>query len=449
MCTKAPYIFMPLHIPGPNDPTKDFHVYLRPLIDELKMLWSTGVETYDRVSRSNFNMKVALMWTLNDFPTLGMISGWSPKGKLACPVCIGLVKAKKLKNDGKLTFYGTTPYFLEEDDPLRRSFLWFFNPMEHLPLQLVIECKLRGPFNHRWMYFIERYLHGLKLKVKNKARAEGSMAERYIEEEVVHFYELYFESKVKTVHNRLRQNEVPRRFLDPSLLEVKDDIELKNKFKDLIRGPSHEVESYKGCKCNGYKFDCGNPSERTSPNSGVLVIGSSYKKSFGNYYGQLQEVLDLYYYNGHHVILFKCYWFDHTTHIKVDKNRITMVDIKSKLNVEDVFMLSSQAHQVYYAPSITNVNSSWYTILTTKSRQVNEFIPSTEDDTFDDDDFQNDVSNASSSQVDDPSNFFIDLRSFEDDYSIHEDIEQQNDQDMSDDEENKSDDDDDDDDDDD
>ncbi|KAL8105557.1 hypothetical protein AgCh_029376 [Apium graveolens] len=33
MCTKAPYMFMPLLIPGPNDPRKDFHVYLRPLID--------------------------------------------------------------------------------------------------------------------------------------------------------------------------------------------------------------------------------------------------------------------------------------------------------------------------------------------------------------------------------------------------------------------------------
>ncbi|XP_074337048.1 uncharacterized protein LOC141674227 [Apium graveolens] len=121
MCTKAPYIFMPLLIPGPNDPTKDFHVYLRPLIDELKMLWCTGVETYDRVSRSNFTMKVVLMWTINDFPALGMISGWSTKGKLACPVCMGLVKAKQLKHGGKPTFYGTTHYFLEEDDPLRRS----------------------------------------------------------------------------------------------------------------------------------------------------------------------------------------------------------------------------------------------------------------------------------------------------------------------------------------
>ena len=439
---------------GRKDPTKDFHVYLRPLIDELKMLWHNGVETYDRFSRSNFMMKATLMWTISDFPALGMISGWSTKGKLSCPVCMGHVKAKQLKYGGKPSFYGTARYFLELDDPLRRStrfgsietqsvtcrhsgiiaktmcdhiqfppsgksskrkakgygvthnwthsspffelpywetlslrhnidimhteknifdnifytilddkkktkdnlkarhdckellvhrelwiqddgtkphapyvlskeqihklFMWidtlklpdgyasnmsrclnwekncirgmkshdchifmqkllpivcrdllpkhvadpiielcnffqdlcssnlkytdlqkmekdivkimskleiifppsFFDSMEHLPLHLATECKLGGPSNFRWMYFVERYLHNLKLKVKNKARAEGSMAERYIEEECVHFVSLYFDSKVKTVHNQLRRNEAPQKFHDPNLLEV-------------------------------------------------------------------------------------------------------------------------------------------------------------------------------------------------------------------------------------
>ena len=121
MCTKAPYMFMPLLIPGSTDPTKDLHVYLRPLIDELKMLWSIGVETYDKSSSINFKMKAALMWTISDFPALGMLSGWSTKGKLACNVCMGVVKAKQLRYGGKPTFYGTTRYFLEPNDPLRKS----------------------------------------------------------------------------------------------------------------------------------------------------------------------------------------------------------------------------------------------------------------------------------------------------------------------------------------
>jgi len=32
-----------------------------------------------------FFMKAALMWTINDFPAYGMLSGWSTHGRLACP----------------------------------------------------------------------------------------------------------------------------------------------------------------------------------------------------------------------------------------------------------------------------------------------------------------------------------------------------------------------------
>ncbi|KAL8101411.1 hypothetical protein AgCh_033337 [Apium graveolens] len=78
-------------------------------------------DVYNRSSGINFMMKAALMWTISDFPTLGMLSGWSTKGKLSCPVCIGGVKAKHLKHGGKPSFYGTARYFLEADDPLRRS----------------------------------------------------------------------------------------------------------------------------------------------------------------------------------------------------------------------------------------------------------------------------------------------------------------------------------------
>ena len=43
------------------------------------------------------------------------------KGKFAYPVCIEEVKTKKLEYEGKSTFYGIARYFLEEDDPFRRS----------------------------------------------------------------------------------------------------------------------------------------------------------------------------------------------------------------------------------------------------------------------------------------------------------------------------------------
>ena len=59
--------------------------YFQPLIDELKEQWELGVETFDVSTRQNFMMHAALMWMINDFPTYGILFGWSTKGKLACP----------------------------------------------------------------------------------------------------------------------------------------------------------------------------------------------------------------------------------------------------------------------------------------------------------------------------------------------------------------------------
>ncbi|XP_049385806.1 uncharacterized protein LOC125849897 [Solanum stenotomum] len=75
-CMKDSYFMMPLLIPGPKSLGNDIDVYLQPMIEELKELWD-GVETYDAHTKSNFLMRVALMWTINDFPAYGNLSGWS------------------------------------------------------------------------------------------------------------------------------------------------------------------------------------------------------------------------------------------------------------------------------------------------------------------------------------------------------------------------------------
>src|SRR6185436_7722137 len=74
-------------IPGPKSPGMDIDVYLRPLILELKELWEKGVTTWDAGTRKNFKLHALLLWTINDFPAYAMLSGWSMKGKFACPYC--------------------------------------------------------------------------------------------------------------------------------------------------------------------------------------------------------------------------------------------------------------------------------------------------------------------------------------------------------------------------
>ncbi|XP_072087173.1 uncharacterized protein [Arachis hypogaea] len=85
MCMKNHFLFLTCIILRKENPKAKIDVYLQPLIDELKELWDEGVLTYDIHSKRNFQLKAALMWTINDFPTYGMLSGWSTGGRLACP----------------------------------------------------------------------------------------------------------------------------------------------------------------------------------------------------------------------------------------------------------------------------------------------------------------------------------------------------------------------------
>ena len=75
MCMKSEYSILSLLIPGPRSPGNDIDVYLQPLIDELKLLWNSGVETYDASRNKTFQMRATLMWTISDFPAYAMLSG--------------------------------------------------------------------------------------------------------------------------------------------------------------------------------------------------------------------------------------------------------------------------------------------------------------------------------------------------------------------------------------
>ncbi|CAL2276212.1 unnamed protein product [Prunus armeniaca] len=70
-----------------EDPGRSIDVYLRPLVDELNDLWTNGVRAYDKSTGKMLTLWAAVMWTVNDFPAYAMVSGWSTKGYMACPVC--------------------------------------------------------------------------------------------------------------------------------------------------------------------------------------------------------------------------------------------------------------------------------------------------------------------------------------------------------------------------
>ncbi|KAL4025913.1 hypothetical protein IC575_014319 [Cucumis melo] len=86
LCMKRKFMMLSILISGPKQPGDDIGIYLEPLIDDLKLLWESGVECCDAYIEELFNLRTVLLWTINDFPAYGNLSGCSVKGYKAYPI---------------------------------------------------------------------------------------------------------------------------------------------------------------------------------------------------------------------------------------------------------------------------------------------------------------------------------------------------------------------------
>ena len=111
---------MPLLIPGPHAPGNDIDIYLQPLIEELKEMWEIGVETYDKSKKEMFQLRACLLWTFSDFPAYANLSGWSTKGKYACPCCQENTDSLRLTHCHKFCYMGHR-HWLSMDHSFRMS----------------------------------------------------------------------------------------------------------------------------------------------------------------------------------------------------------------------------------------------------------------------------------------------------------------------------------------
>ena len=111
VCMKESSFMLTLLIPSPNSPGKDMDVFLRPVVDELKDLQEPGVQTRDVVDNSVFNMHVALLWTVNDFPTGSSLFEQSSQGYKACPTCNK--DTVSIRVIGKKSYIGHKRFFLK------------------------------------------------------------------------------------------------------------------------------------------------------------------------------------------------------------------------------------------------------------------------------------------------------------------------------------------------
>ena len=154
--------------------------------------------------------------------------------------------------------------------------------------------------------------------------------------------------------------------------------------------PKRKCKCYNGYFVNGYVFHTEEYGQgRKTYNNGVCVKGSTSSELEVDYYGRLEEVVELQYHNEQNIVfLFKCYWYDTTDRgIRVDPH-YGLVEINSKArlrNINDVFVFAKQCQQVYYTytPSFRKDRSrvDWLSVLKTKPRGRVEVVQDENEDT--------------------------------------------------------------------
>ncbi|XP_074325524.1 uncharacterized protein LOC141663604 [Apium graveolens] len=180
LCMKQENLILSTLISGPESPKNNIDVFMQPLIAELNELWEVGIETYDALTDHTFNLRASLLWTISDFPGLAMLSGWSTKGRLACPVCNYETSFMYLKHSRKMC-YMDHRRFLHPEHPWRLDKRKFNGQIElrGCPEVLTgtdIEELLAGFVNH----FGGKKLEKKRKRQKNKIKSNSPFKKKSI-----------------------------------------------------------------------------------------------------------------------------------------------------------------------------------------------------------------------------------------------------------------------------
>lgn len=153
----------------------------------------------------------------------------------------------------------------------------------------------------------------------------------------------------------------------------------------MARGPNRATERFKGYVINGFRFHTKDrEANRKTQNSGIVVVAStsSYASAKDQnpvagdvtYYGILNDIMELNYYEHFKITLFKCDWADIHSYgkgVRKDDFGFTLVNFNRLLFTGDQlsdepFILACQAKQVFYVQD--PVEKDWKVVIHTKPR---------------------------------------------------------------------------------
>ena len=105
-------------------------------------------------------------------------------------------------------------------------------------------------------------------------------------------------------------------------------------------------------------------------NNEVCVKGCCYNENEIDYYGMLEEVIQLKYLGSKcKVFMFKCHWYDTKRGLKVHRsNGLVVIKHTSRLHGNEDFVLAQQCQQVYYTCPPDNKSLEWWAVIKTLAR---------------------------------------------------------------------------------
>ncbi|XP_073273417.1 uncharacterized protein [Primulina huaijiensis] len=169
------------------------------------------------------------------------------------------------------------------------------------------------------------------------------------------------------------------------------DDPVSNDLKSLARGPNFIGIRYEKFISNGFRFhtkevEC----KRKTQNCGVIVRAttSSYSSIRDQnpvsieleYYGILQNVIELDYEGGRRVVLFECDWVSKGKRLKLDDDGFMLANFTNVKRHNEPYILASQALQVFYVEDPVDCN--WHVTITTDARAKYKMEPMADVDTY-------------------------------------------------------------------
>nr|GEU29984.1 hypothetical protein [Tanacetum cinerariifolium] len=386
LCMKRKFIMLSVLISV--YPGNDIDVFLEPLVDDLHTLFETGVDTYDTSTKEKFNLRAVMLWMINDYPALddiyhttirseGKKGVWTTR-ILACSksidqetniqqeknVCESLIKTL-LNDPGKtkdgmiarldLAELGIKPELFARQEEDKTTLPPAGRPEGCIAEETIVEETIEFFSEyHKTMKTIgippDKHVTNENKDEKPLLAGKSSEVSREVFQKA-HLYVIHNTDEIVPYierHKQVLKTKNPGKRI--ALLENKHSKSFAKWLREEVIYTCNEIQVERERELAISKYSVSETVSGVSVEAVDLHISKEFsttRKAF--YYEVLQEiwVLD---YRFRQIPFFKCDWVNHKAgEVKHYPNLgYTSVDLNSLGHKDDLFILASQARQVFY-----------------------------------------------------------------------------------------------------